>query len=726
MSIESQKLEQLFEQAIGMPVEHRDQFVQDACAGDELMRDQFRNLLDAYWQNEESDFLEHPPASFAPTELHVAEIAEREGDFIGRYRLLEKIGEGGMGVVYMAEQTEGVRRRVALKIIKLGMDTKRVIARFEAERQAMAMFDHPNITRVFDAGATGTGRPYFVMELVKGTSITDYVRGHDLNLGEQLRLFVSVCHAVQHAHQKGIIHRDLKPSNILVTLYDGVPVPKVIDFGIAKAIGSQRLTDKTLFTRYSAMVGTPEYMSPEQAEMNGLDVDTRSDIYSLGVLLYELVTHTTPLSAEALSQVNPLALFETLRDVDIETPSARLARTQRETLSSNLSDTKNSKPSSDVSPRKSTSQEMVQDRIKGELDWVVMKALSRDRAMRYASANEMADDVTRFLNGSPVLAAPPSWSYQLKTLFRKHRTAAITTALVAGLVLCAAIACFSMAINLKKVNQELTQANSDLTSYVSQLEVAEQKVRESSESQKYSSAVKIALLKFAMDFEEFQFELAQKMFPDVWGSAEMNDHQTSFEVEADEIDMSEMEVLEDFVGMDLCFSYDETELLNLDDAKLLSTTLGRIRKTLEERENFFDRVYEKKLRAEEEAPEHEHSESCLKHQAASNAIISEHRSLFYRYLVREYRKSFGVNDARVAGALNALAAALIEKGEFDEAESRLHESYALADETDAQITKTLMNKLKSEKAHRATTFKKSIRKEPQSKPKTTSSNSSEN
>ena len=329
--------EEIFFRALELSEDQRSEFIAQQCGDNSEQQESLENLLAAHFRNQVSD--RNQDSTFIldkrlcdtdsiddPT---IAVIAESEGDTIDRYHLLEKIGEGGMGVVYLAQQVEGVQRNVALKIIKLGMDTRQVISRFEAERQAMAMFNHPNITRVLDVGATQTGRPYFVMELVRGTSITKFVDDDNLDLEQRLKLFVEVCNAVQHAHQKGIIHRDLKPSNILVARYDGIPVPKVIDFGIAKAVG-QNLTDKTLVTLSRGLIGTPQYMSPEQAEMNGLDIDTRSDIYSLGVLLYELITGTTPLSPDELKKINPLAVHQTLRNAEFESPSARISKSTSE------------------------------------------------------------------------------------------------------------------------------------------------------------------------------------------------------------------------------------------------------------------------------------------------------------------------------------------------------------------------------------------------------------
>jgi eukaryotic-like serine/threonine-protein kinase len=342
----------------------------------------------------------------------------------GRFKLLQRIGEGGCGVVYMAEQEKPIRRRVALKVIKLGMDTKSVVARFEAERQALALMDHPNIARVFEAGATGTGRPYFVMELVKGIRITDYCDENQLDTQERLTLFCQVCSAIQHAHQKGIIHRDIKPSNILVTLHDGVAVPKVIDFGIAKAMEG-RLTDQTLFTAYEQFIGTPAYMSPEQAVISGLDVDTRSDIYSLGVLLYELLTGRTPFETKELMKEGLDEWRQTLRDKQPKRPSivvSTLQGSERQLIAGH---------------RRSAVPQLIST-LKGDLDWIVMKTLEKDRQRRYETANGLAMDIKRYLNKEPIVARPPSRYYRLQKLMQRNwivfaAGGAVVTALVVGL-----------------------------------------------------------------------------------------------------------------------------------------------------------------------------------------------------------------------------------------------------------------------------------------------------
>jgi tetratricopeptide (TPR) repeat protein/serine/threonine protein kinase len=357
-------------------------------------------------------------------------VGERPGADIGPYKLLEQIGEGGFGMVFMAEQQEPIRRRVALKVLKPGMDSKQVLARFEAERQALALMDHPNIARVLDAGQTSTGRPYFVMELVKGLPITDFCDQGQFTPRERLALFVHVCAAVQHAHQKGIIHRDIKPSNVLVTLHDGAPQVKVIDFGIAKALG-ERLTDKTLFTGFQQMVGTPLYMSPEQAGLSGLDADTRSDVYSLGVLLYELLTGTTPFTPERLRQVGYDELRRIIREEEPQRPSTRVS-----TLG---------QAAATVWARRKSDLRRLSQLFRGELDWIVLKALEKERGRRYESASAFAQDIQRYLNDQPVQACPPSAGYRLRKFVRRNR-AGLAIAAVACLAVLAAAGSLGWAV----------------------------------------------------------------------------------------------------------------------------------------------------------------------------------------------------------------------------------------------------------------------------------------
>ncbi|MEZ6016898.1 MAG: serine/threonine-protein kinase [Planctomycetota bacterium] len=352
-----------------------------------------------------------------------ASFGEHPGDRLGRYKLLEAIGEGGMGKVWMAEQSEPVRRRVALKIIKLGMDTREVVARFEAERQALALMEHPHIAQVFDGGATESGRPYFVMELVRGIPITAYCEQARAGLRERLELFRKVCDAIQHAHSKGVIHRDIKASNVLVTLHDGVPVPKVIDFGIAKAT-SVELTQRTLFTRYAQMVGTPECMAPEQAELSGIDIDTRADVYALGVLLYELVTGTKPFDVRKALESGYEEMLRVIREVDPARPSTAVSTAMAK--------------ASPVAVLRHIDVQELSRSLEGDLDWIVMKALEKDRRRRYDTANGFAEDVGRFLRGEPVLAVPPSAAYRMRKALRRHRAAFVAAGLLLTLLLLAA------------------------------------------------------------------------------------------------------------------------------------------------------------------------------------------------------------------------------------------------------------------------------------------------
>jgi serine/threonine protein kinase len=397
-------------------------FLDQACASDPSLRQTLEELLTD--QTKANRYFDERAVT---VRVHCGPNVDMEklGDHIGRYKLLEKIGEGGCGVVYVAEQVEPVWRRVAVKVIKLGMDTKQVVARFEAERQALAMMDHPNIAKVLDAGATENGRPYFVMELVRGVKITEYCDQNKLTTDARLDLFIRVCQAVQHAHQKGIIHRDIKPSNILVTLHDGVPVPKVIDFGIAKAT-ERRLTDMTLYTELHQFIGTPAYMSPEQAEMSGLDIDTRSDIYSLGVLLYELLTGCTPFDAKELLAAGLDAMRRTIREKDPLRPSTRLNTLPGQELTT-------------TAQRRGVDVPRLMHAVRGDLDWIAMKCLEKDRTRRYETANGLAADLKRFLGSEPVAARPPTATYRLTKAMRRHRFAcaagaAVALALVLGMI----------------------------------------------------------------------------------------------------------------------------------------------------------------------------------------------------------------------------------------------------------------------------------------------------
>jgi serine/threonine protein kinase len=437
---------ELFEQALELAAPGaRAAFLADACGGDAALLQRVAALLRA----------SEAPAAFlpeAPGALPAGGVDDPDavGTVIGRYRLLERIGEGGFGVVYMAEQLEPVRRRVALKVIRPGMDSRQVIGRFEAERQALALMEHPNIAQIFDAGTVGAagsqisacsppispGRPYFVMELVRGVPITRYCDEAQLGLEARLRLFLDVCSAVQHAHQKGVIHRDLKPSNILVTLHGEKPVPKVIDFGIAKAT-AQPLTDQAVFTQFQQFLGTPAYMSPEQAALSGLDVDTRSDIYSLGVLLYELLAGGPPFDPKELLGAGLDEMLKTIREREPERPSTRLTKLRRKTAGDS--------PQSQIVNR--------QSQIPRELDLIVLKALEKDRDRRYATANGLAADLQRFLNHEPVTAVAPTPAYQFAKFYRRNRKTVTTALAFAALLLVAAVVSTGLAIRAQRAER---------------------------------------------------------------------------------------------------------------------------------------------------------------------------------------------------------------------------------------------------------------------------------
>jgi tetratricopeptide (TPR) repeat protein/tRNA A-37 threonylcarbamoyl transferase component Bud32 len=399
MPIDFQRIQSVFGAVAELPPAERAAVLERECGDDAELRRRVEALLKAH-----DDSGELPAAEQEPTGAYVPAV-EAGQVFAGRYKLREKLGEGGMGVVFVADQTEPVQRRVALKVIRAGLDTHRLLARFEQERQALALMDHPNIAKVFDAGMDQAERPYFAMELVKGLPLTKYCDDARLSPRQRLQLFIPVCQAVQHAHQKGIIHRDLKPSNILVGLYDGRPVPKVIDFGVAKATGP-RLTEQSVYTEVGSIIGTLEYMSPEQAELNNLDIDTRSDIYALGVILYELLTGAVPFSRKELEKAGLAEMLRVIKEAEPSKPSTKLSHSG--TLPSIAAQRQ-------MEPHKLTAL------VRGELDGIVMKALEKERSRRYETANGFAMDVQRYLAGEPVLAAPASQWYRLRKLLRRHR-----------------------------------------------------------------------------------------------------------------------------------------------------------------------------------------------------------------------------------------------------------------------------------------------------------------
>jgi serine/threonine protein kinase/tetratricopeptide (TPR) repeat protein len=468
-------------------------FLDQACGADAALRGRVEELLRAH--HEAGNFLGRPDL---PEITQDQPVSERPGTIIGPYKLLEQIGEGGFGVVFMAEQQQPIRRKVALKVLKPGMDTRQVIARFEAERQALALMDHPNIAKVLDAGAIGesepaalaranasepaalardacrplahavgsdvcAGRPYFVMELVRGIPITEYCDQNQLTPRERLELFIHVCQAVQHAHQKGIIHRDIKPTNVLVTLQDGTPLVKVIDFGIAKAMG-QQLTDKTLFTNFAQLIGTPLYMSPEQAALSNVDVDTRSDIYSLGVLLYELLTGTTPFDKERFKEVGYDEMRRIIREEEPPKPSTRVSTLGRSGLPSRTSPARQAGPASDaittnlatIAAQRKSDPKRLSQLFRGELDWIVMKALDKDRNRRYETASAFAADVQRYLQDEPVQACPPSAMYRFRKFTRRNKT---VLGFATSLFLVVALVAIGLAVNNHLIVQEQSRTD---------------------------------------------------------------------------------------------------------------------------------------------------------------------------------------------------------------------------------------------------------------------------
>jgi WD40 repeat protein/serine/threonine protein kinase len=449
----------IFKAAIKLPADQRDIYLDQACGDNRALRQEVESLLQAH--DAPGCLLEDLSAGRGIPDDYQP-IAERPGTIIGPYKLLEQIGEGGFGIVYMAEQQHPVRRKVALKVIKPGMDTKQVVARFEAERQALALMDHSHLAKVLDAGTTDRGRPYFAMELIRGVPITEFCDASQLTPRERLELFVTVCQAVQHAHQRGIIHRDLKPNNVLVTLQDdGTPLVKVIDFGIAKALGPVRLTDKTLFTAFAQIIGTPLYMSPEQAEMNGQDTDTRTDIYALGVLLYELLTGTTPFDKERLKEASYDEIRRIIREEEPAKPSTRISTM--------------GKAATTVSANRQSEPRRLSQLFRGELDWIVMKALDKDRNRRYETASSFAADVLRYLHDEPVLACPPSPLYRFRKFARRNK-AALTTASAVAITLVLAViglAASTVLVLREKAQTDAAKEELERTLYFQRIALAE-------------------------------------------------------------------------------------------------------------------------------------------------------------------------------------------------------------------------------------------------------------
>lgn len=449
-----QQLYDLFDRIVELPTEsERTALLELECGHNLDMKRELTELLQAHFRG--NPILEAPTHALDLVCDPSKNLDEAEGSLVGNYKLLQKIGEGGMGVVFMAEQLRPIRRKVAVKIIREGMHSKQIMARFEAEREALARLDHPNVTRILDAGVAASGRPFFAMELVRGTHITQFCKTHRIPIRERLELLEKVCMVIHHAHQKGILHRDIKPSNVMITLHDGVPVPKVIDFGIAKAL-DRPLTEQTLFTRYGDLIGTPEYMSPEQAEMSGLDLDVRTDIFSLGVLLYELLTGSTPLTADQIKGKGLLKIFETIRDSEAEVPSLRVTKT--------LSAVET------VSEKQLTSTSSLRKLILGELDWITMKAIAKDRNERYESAAAMAKDIRRHLKGEPIEAAAPTFAYRARKFYQKHRSVTLVASVCTLLLLLSTALSIYWAIASNRQTELVQNQSSELLLKTRELE----------------------------------------------------------------------------------------------------------------------------------------------------------------------------------------------------------------------------------------------------------------
>jgi serine/threonine protein kinase len=486
MALTRPSVDEVFNEAIRQsPGKDRAAYLDEVCGDDAELRERVERLLRAF--AEAGSFLESPAAELAAT-ADALTIAGLPGLMIGPYKLLKQIGEGGFGVVFLAEQERPLRRKVALKVIKPGMDTRQVIARFEAERQALAMMDHPNIAKVYDAGASENGRPYFVMELIQGIPITEYCDQCNITTRERLELFVTVCQAVQHAHQKGVIHRDIKPTNVLVAIQDGQPIPKIIDFGVAKAL-SHRITEHMVTTTFAQMVGTPLYMSPEQAELSPLGVDTRTDIYSLGVLLYELLTGATPFDKDRLHAASYDELRRIIRQEEPPRPSARLS-----TLAADRAAT--------IAERRRTDARRLRQTVRGELDWIVMKCLEKDRNRRYETANCLAADIERHLRDEPVQACPPSAGYRVRKFARRNKATLFAVSAGLGTLLVAVV---GLAISNRLITAERNEKAAALAEKELALTQAEfERQRAHDNFMKARIAIRELITRPAMGFDEWQ------------------------------------------------------------------------------------------------------------------------------------------------------------------------------------------------------------------------------
>ena len=634
-------VQSFFAKALAIPADRLNVFLDESCRGDLKLKSEVLELLKAHRKNENTGFILNNSVDLGDPDLTQEAIAtECVGNEIGKYRLTEKIGEGGMGIVFSAQQTNEIRRKVAIKIIKSGMESKQVIARFEIERQALAMFDHPNITRVLDVGTTERGCPYFVMELIDGINLAEYMQEKNVDLDIRLTMFVAICNAVQHAHQKGIIHRDLKPSNILVTHFDGKPMPKVIDFGIAKAL-NDTLTQKTLFTNYSVLIGTPRYMSPEQSQMNFHDVDTRSDIYSLGIILYEMLTGETPFSEEQIQHSTSLSGL--LKKSLIESPSKRISRLENANMLKHWAN-----PSKDLLYR-----------VEGELDWIVLKAIADERPQRYSSAADFAADVTRYLNNEPVLAVAPTRWYRIKKFLTRHKVLSLFSMGVLFMLLISSIVCSVFAYKTHVAQRLLANTVEELQLKNSNLIQATLSIQKMNDGYLYKEAIEIALAKFTVslrdDLDLLHYELAKNL--QEFGNARFGDF------------------TENNIVIEVPLK--QTALIDLAHGELVKQPIQRIKKVIEFRARNAMEIVEMASTSKPLSvrPENDNRKALrIETQTIVNNFAKQRRNVFFRLLLEEYKNKFGDSDPHIAEGLDLLGVSLIESGNLDEAASVLRSS----------------------------------------------------
>ncbi|MEZ6093962.1 MAG: serine/threonine-protein kinase [Pirellulaceae bacterium] len=636
--------ESLFNQALDFNAgRERECFLNAACSGNEALKKRIMSLLDSH---EKQSFILNRQTAINDLWNHSDESSSRLNGFqpgavVDGYRLLQWLGEGGMGVVYRAEQVAPVQREVAIKIIRPGVDSGSILGRFEAERQTLALMEHPNITRVLDAGTTSDGQSYFVMELVNGTSITEFCDLHKATVRQRLELFQQVCAAIHHAHQKGIIHRDIKPSNVMVTCHEGVPVPKVIDFGIAKAL--ERPLDETILqTQFGELIGTPQYMSPEQAEMGGVDIDVRSDVYSLGVLLYELLTGTTPLGSEQIKEKGLLKLFETIRDHESETASQRVTHINESTLS--------------IASHRQSTPHVLGKLLKGDLDWITAKALSKDRNDRYESAAALRNDVARFLAGEPTEAAAPTLGYRAKKFIAKHKWATLLT-------LCLVVALFvGTGVSVYfAVQASIAQRVSDLRL----LELTAEKRKSDRQRIQAEAAMKRAEIAEAEAIE--------------LGRQRQNDAVVSRAMARFVLERSPSTIQ----GEALKQLLDSPESMRLASSTPIITKSGAIQIERIPREPFQAKVA--KNPAEDKAIGSE-SRTLISSSVAAVEFGLSHRRLL-EITLDEQRKEFGPNDPFVAATSLQLGMQLLEEKQPSEAEAYLREALVILKNSKSIVSK---------------------------------------